>query len=136
MAFEKLTNNLKGLTDNGQEYANHTAEYYKLSLFKNGMKGLIGAANLGMRVTIALISLVFISIGIAIVINESLNSLSAGYFIVGAFYFLVFILVFVFAAKPVERMLLTKFSKIAFSNHTPDEVMPEETTKPFIDENI
>ena len=59
MAFEKLTDNLKGLTDNGQQYAKVTAEYYKLSLFKNGMRGLVSAANMALRATFGLLALLF-----------------------------------------------------------------------------
>lgn len=118
MAFEKLTNNLKGLTDNTQQYAKTTAEYYKLRLFKNGMKGLIGVANLTLRATFGLLFLLFVSIGLAIYIGEQMESASAGYFIVGGFYFLIFLLIFAFAAKPIEKMLLEKYSKMAFKNNS------------------
>jgi len=124
MAFEKLTNNLKGLTDNGQEYAKVTAEYYKLSVFKNGMQGLVGAANLGIRATFGLIAMMFFSIGLAIVIGESLDSLSSGFFIVGGGYLVIFFLILLFAAKPLETMLLKKYSKLAFSKDSLPDVSP------------
>ncbi len=116
MAFEKLTDNLKGLTDNGQQYAKVTAEYYKLSLFKNGMRGLVSAANMAIRATFGLLALLFLSIGLAIVIGDALDSASKGYFIVGGIYIVIFLLIFLFAGKPLERMLLTKYSKMAFSD--------------------
>ena len=124
MAFEKLTNNLKDLTDNGQQYAKVTAEYYKLSLFKNGMRGLVSAANLGLRATFGLIALMFFSIGLAIVIGESLESLSSGFFIVGGGYLVIFLLIFLFVAKPLETMLLKKYSKLAFSDDSISEASP------------
>lgn len=124
MAFEKLTNNLKGLTDNGQEYAKVTAEYYKLSLFKNGMRGLVSSANLALRATFGLIAMMFFSIGLSIVIGESLDSLSVGFFIVGGIYLVIFFLVFLFAAKPLETMLLKKYSKLAFSDDSLPDVSP------------
>ncbi|AWH73750.1 hypothetical protein DCS32_06145 [Dokdonia sp. Dokd-P16] len=124
MAFEKLTNNLKGLTDNGQEYAKVTAEYYKLSLFKNGMRGLVSGANLALRATFGLIAMMFFSIGLSIVIGESLDSLSAGFFIVGGIYLVIFFLIFLFAAKPLETMLLKKYSKLAFSEDSISKASP------------
>lgn len=136
MAFEKLTNNLKGLTDNGQDYVKVTAEYYKLSFFKKGMKGMVGAANLGLRATFGLIFLLFISVGVAIVISESIGSASAGYFIVGGFYFLIFILVFAFAKKPLEKYLLEKYSKMAFSDDSIKEASDVSLVKPTINEDI
>lgn len=116
MAFEKLTNNLKGLTDNGQEYAKVTADYYKLSLFRNGMKAVVNATNVTLKATFAIIAAMFFSIGFAILIGELLESPSVGFFIVGGFYLILFLLVIVFAGKSIEKMLLKKYSKIAFSD--------------------
>ena len=116
MAFEKLTENVKELTGNTQEYIKSSADYYKLSIFRTSMKGLIGFANVAIRATFALIALLFISIGVAIIIGESMESASAGYFIVGVFYVVIFLLIFVFARKPLEKFLLTKYSTMAFNN--------------------
>lgn len=136
MAFEKLTNNLKDLNESGQDFVKISAEYYKLSLFKNGMMGLIGGAVLALRATFALISLLFISVGLAIVIGDSLDSASLGYFIVGGIYLIIFILIFLFAGKPLERMLLIKFSKIAFTEDSIEEASPVKHVKTSIDESI
>lgn len=129
MAFEKLTENIKGLTSNTQEYVKHSSEYYKLKIFKNSMKGLIGVANVALRATFGLICLLFLSVGVAIVISEAMDSPSAGYFIVGAFYFVVFILVFIFAKKPIERYLLLKYSKMVF-NDDEDKPLYDTTHAP------
>ncbi len=118
MAFEKLGNNIKDLSGNTQEYIKITAEYYKLSLFKNSMKGIIGIAKLTIRGVFGLLFLVFTSIGLAIYIGEQMDHASAGYFIIGGIYLVIFILIFLFASKPLERFLLEKYSKMVFSEES------------------
>ncbi len=137
MAFEKLTENVKELTDNTQEYIKTSAEYYKLSIFRTSMKGLIGFANVALRATFALIALLFLSVGLAIVIGEAMDSASAGYFIVGVFYIIVFILIFMFAKKPLERFLLTKYSTMAFNDKITRQTVAEaDPLKPTIHESV
>lgn len=114
MAFEQITNSIKGLTDNTQDYVKVTSEYYKLSLFRNGMKGLVGTANLVIRGTFGILCLVFLSIGLAIYISNQMDNSSAGYFIVAGGYFIIFLLITFFAKKPLERMLLEKYSKMVY----------------------
>ncbi|RMB63208.1 hypothetical protein EAX61_02095 [Dokdonia sinensis] len=130
MAFEKLTDNIKELTSNTEQYIKTSAEYYKLSIFRNSMKGLIGFANVAIRATFALIALLFISVGVAIIIGESMENASAGYFIVGAFYVVVFLLIFAFAKKPIEKMLLMKYSKMAFNEKMSETTVTTAVTQP------
>ncbi len=118
MAFERLTNNLKGLTDNGQEYLKISKDYYKLRLFKHSMKALIGVATLTIRGIFGLIFLLFISVGVAIALSQYFENAAAGFFLVGGFYLLVFLLIYFFAKDPMEKMLLEKYSKMAFAKET------------------
>lgn len=128
MAFEQITNSIKEVTDQTQDYVKVSTEYYKLSIFRNGMKGLVGAANLMIRGTVGILCLLFLSIGLAIYISEKMGHASAGYFIVGAVYFVIFILVVVFVKKPLEKKLLEKYSKMALNQEESNKQGAMQTT--------
>ncbi|APG60793.1 phage holin family protein [Christiangramia salexigens] len=117
MAFEKLSHSIHELNSNIQAYMHSNAEYYKLKAFKQGMKGatsLVRFLILGFLLSTAGILLSF---ALAIVISEAIGVPSAGYFIVGGFYLLVFILIFIFGKEPIEKLLLRKFSNVVFNEN-------------------
>ena len=116
MAFEKLSNSIHELNDNIQAYLHSNAEYYKLKAFKQGMKGatsLVRFMVLGFLLSTAGIMLSF---ALAIVISEAIGVPSSGYFIVGGFYLLIFVLIFIFGKEPIEKLILKKFSKVVFED--------------------
>ncbi len=116
MAFEKLSNSIHELNDNIQAYLHSNAEYYKLRAFKQGMKGatsLVRFMVLGFLLSTAGIMLSF---ALAIVISEAIGVPSSGYFIVGGFYLLIFVLIFIFGKEPIEKLILKKFSKVVFED--------------------
>jgi len=57
-----------------------------------------------------------ISFALAIVISEAIGVPSSGYFIVGGFYLIVFVLIFIFGKEPIEKLVLRKFSKAVFND--------------------
>lgn len=116
MAFEKLSNSIHELNENIQAYLHSNSEYYKLKAFKNGMKGatsLVRFLILGFLLSTAGIMLSF---ALAIVISEAIGIPSSGYFIVGGFYLLIFLLIFIFGKEPIEKLVLRKFSKAFFND--------------------
>lgn len=116
MAFEKLSNSIHDLNENIQAYFHSNSEYYKLKAFKNGMKGatsLVRFLVLGFLLSTAGIMLSF---ALAIVISEAIGVPSSGYFIVGGFYLLIFLLIFIFGKEPIEKLVLRKFSKAVFND--------------------
>ncbi|MCG9971421.1 phage holin family protein [Christiangramia crocea] len=116
MAFEKLSRSIHDLNDNIQAYIHSNSEYYKLKAFKNGMKGatsLVRFLVLGFLLSTAGIMLSF---ALAIVISEAIGVPSSGYFIVGGFYLLIFVLIFIFGKEPIEKLVLRKFSKAVFND--------------------
>lgn len=136
MAFEQLTNHIKGVSDNTQSFVKNNAEYYKLVAFKHGMKALIGVATLTIRGIFGLIFLMFLSVGVALLIGERMESASTGFFIVGSFYFLIFILIVAFAKKPLEQFLLEKYSKVAFADDMEGDINEAIVAKRIADESI
>lgn len=116
MAFEKLSNSIHELNHSIQAFVQSNSEYYKLRAFKQGMKGatsLVRFLVLGFLLSIAGIMLSF---AFAIVISEAIGVPSSGYFIVGGFYILVSILIYIFGKEPIEKLVLRKFSRIMFND--------------------
>jgi len=116
MAFEKLTNSIHDLNDNVRDLAKSSTEYYKLDLYKKIIKGVISLVNMLLLGFISLIALLFLSIALAIWIGNALEKPSAGFYIVGAFYVVIFILIWLFGKKPLEKFILIKSSKNIFND--------------------
>jgi len=116
MAFEKLTNSINDLNDNIRDLAKSSAEYYKLDLYKKIIKGVISLVNMMLLGFICLIALLFISIALALLISRELGIPSAGFFIIGALYLLIFVLIWFFGKKHIEKIILIKSSRTFFND--------------------
>lgn len=116
MAFEKLTNSIHDLNENVRDLAKSSAEYYKLDLYKKIIKGVISLVNMMLLGFICLIALFFISIALALGIGSAMGDASAGFYIVGGFYLLVFAFIWFFGKKPIEKIILIKSSRTFFND--------------------
>ncbi|WPY98733.1 phage holin family protein [Christiangramia sp. OXR-203] len=116
MAFEKLTNNVDDLNHNIQAFLHSNAEYYKLKAFKQGMKGATSLVRFLIMGFLLSIAGIMLSFAIAIIISQAIGVPSSGYFIVGGFYLIVGILIFIFGKEPIEKLILQKFSKAVFND--------------------
>jgi len=115
MAFEKLSNNVDDLNHNIQAFLHSNAEYYKLRAFKQGMKGATSLVRFLVMGFLLSIAGVMLSFAVAIVISQSTGVASSGYFIVGGFYLIVFVLIYIFGKEPIQKLILRKFSKAVFN---------------------
>lgn len=114
MAFEEITQNLKELNENIKAFAKSSAEYYKLDLFDKTMKGATAAIN-GVAVAFFLVfALTFLSVAVAIVIGNWLESMSSGFFIVAGFYLLLGLFFLFFGSKIIAGAMLPGISKKFF----------------------
>jgi hypothetical protein len=116
MAFEKLTNSINDLKENIQAFKQSSAEYYKLSLYKGIVKGAISMVNALLMGFLGLFALLFLSIAVAVYLSNILESPSAGYFIVGGFYFLLLVIILVFGRKFIKKTILVKSSRSFFND--------------------
>lgn len=116
MAFEKLSNNVDDLNHNIQAFLQSNAEYYKLKAFKQGMKGATSLVRFLIMGFLLSIAGIMLSFAIAIIISQAIGVPSSGYFIVGGFYLIVGILIFIFGKEPIEKLILQKFSKAVFND--------------------
>lgn len=125
MAFTKLTDHIEELSDHLEAYVNSMVAYYKLDFFKKFMKGFSALVKLLIVGSIFLFFLGFLSIAFAILIGKSLGSLSAGFFIIGAFYFIAFVVLLIFWRHLVEGIFLEKFSRFIFNESEFEDKLEE-----------
>jgi len=116
MAFEKLSKSINDLNENIRALSYSTSEYYKLNLYKKIIRGVIFLVNMMLIGFVCLIALLFLSIAIAISLGEVLNDPSVGFYIVGAFYALIFGLIWIFGKKYIRNIILIKSSRTFFND--------------------
>lgn len=126
MAFSKLTDHIDKLSDHIQAYLANMVAYHKLDFFKKFMKGFSMLTKLLIVGSIFLFFLGFISIAIAILIGNSLGSLSLGFFIIGGVYLLVFLVLLFYWKRLIEGIFLKKFSNFVFNETDFGESIKEE----------
>ncbi|EAQ47850.1 MULTISPECIES: hypothetical protein [Leeuwenhoekiella] len=126
MSIFNISEHISKVSDDAKKYLNSSLEYYKLDSFKKMMDGAVSLVNLMVSGSIFLIFILFISVGVAIVIGESLGSLSYGYFIVAGIYLLLFILYKLFGKPLITEIVLKKYSKVFFNDSTQEDVLDEE----------
>jgi len=117
MAFEKLSNSVHDLNTNIQSYLQSNSEYYKLRAFKQGMKGATSLVRFLVMGFLLSVAGIMLSFALAIVISQAIGVPSSGYFIVGGFYVIVFILIYIFGKEPIEKIILRKFSQAVFNDN-------------------
>ena len=126
MSIFNISEHISKVSDDAKKYLNSSLEYYKLDSFKKMMDRAVSLVNLMVSGSIFLIFILFISVGVAIVIGESLGSLSYGYFIVAGIYLLLFILYKLFGKPLITEIVLKKYSKVFFNDSTQEDVLDEE----------
>ncbi|MDC7994980.1 phage holin family protein [Altibacter sp. HG106] len=112
MPLDSITKKLEQNATKTQEYVTNTAEYYKLRLFKSSMQFTTRLVNFLVLGSVGLFVLFFFSIGIALWMGSFFEERYTGYFILAGFYAIVFVLLLIFARKPLERALIRKFSDL------------------------
>ena len=116
MAFEKLSNSVDELNSNFKSYIQSNSDYYRLRAFRGGMKGATALIRFMVIVTLLSVAGIMLSFALAIVISQSIGVPSSGYFIIGGFYLVISILIFMFGKKPMEKLMIKKFSKTFFND--------------------
>ena len=126
MSIFNLSEHINKVSDDAKKYLNSSLEYYKLDSFKKMMDGAVSLVNLMVSGSIFLIFILFISVGVAIVIGESLGSLSYGYFIVAGIYLVIYVLYKLFGKPFITEIVLRKYSKVFFNESSQEDVLDEE----------
>lgn len=132
MAFKSLTDSLHKVTDRLEDYGLSMAEYYKLRLFKSAMKGAVSLVNLLVYGSLFLFVFLFLNIGGAFWLGTFFEHAYVGFLLIGAFYGIILIFMFVFGRKIIERKILYKFSGVLYDEDDLDpKVIAEEEIKKY-----
>ena len=113
MAFVEFKEDLMGAEADMRSYIETSDEYLRLRIFKVIMYHVTGITQF-LLISIGFVfALFFLSFAACLALSETLNSYFSGFIIVGGFYMVIGILVFVFREK-LNGPLLKKFSKYYF----------------------
>ncbi len=113
MAFEEVKENLSEAEATARSYIESSRQFYKLKGFKFMMKAVmvfVKMASVGIMLVLALF---FLSLSAAFYIGAELDRTSLGFLIVGGFYLLVGVLIYIFRHS-LRKPLLKKFSEFYF----------------------
>lgn len=113
MVIEELKENFVALDDDVRLYIEQNREYYQLKAFKIAMKGITSLTQMLCIGAIVLLTLLLLAITIAIGIGQAMNNMFYGFLIVGLFFIIVSILIYVLRDK-LDRPILRKFSDYYF----------------------
>lgn len=131
MAFEGLSDNIHKVTNKVEDYGLSTAEYFKLRLFKSAMKAGISLVNLLVFGSLFLFVLLFLSIGAAFWLGTFFEHGYVGFFIMGGFYGIFVILMFIFGRDIIRKNMLFKFSGLLYDA---EDIAPKVAAEKEIDE--
>lgn len=131
MAFSNLKESLHQVTDRIEDYSVSMAEYYKLRLFKSTMKGAVSLVNLLVYGSLFLFVFLFLSIGAAFWLATFFEHVYVGFLLIGAFYGIILIFMFIFGRKIIERNMLHKFSGLLYDE---DDLDPKVATENELNE--
>lgn len=126
MAFKSLTDSLRKVTDRLEDYGLSMAEYYRLRLFKSAMKGAVSLVHLLVYGSLFLFVLLFLSIGGAFWLGTFFEHVYVGFLLIGAFYGIILIFMFVFGRKIIEHKILYKFSGVLYDE---DDLSPKKAAE-------
>ena len=131
MAFSSLKESLHQVTDRIEDYSVSMAEYYKLRLFKSTMKGAVSLVNLLVYGSLFLFVFLFLSIGADFWLATFFEHVYVGFLLIGAFYGIILIFMFIFGRKIIERNMLHKFSGLLYDE---DDLDPKVATENELNE--
>ena len=113
MAFEEIKEQIDHVEEGVRSYVKNSLDFYRLQSFKSMMRGITMATKVLVIGCVASMALLFLSLSAAFWLGTLLESTSQGFLMVGGFYVLIGLLLFLLRKK-FESPLLKKFSKFYF----------------------
>lgn len=113
MAFDELKENFAEAEASAKSYVESSRKFYKLKGFRVLMKAVIVFAKIASVAVMLVMALLFLSISAAYWIGAELESTAQGFLIVGLFYILLGIFMYIFRHR-LQKPLLKKFSEFYF----------------------
>jgi hypothetical protein len=118
-----IGNHFENLTQDTKDAIHHSIEYYKLDLLKKTALSLVTGGRFVLKIGILVLILFFVSLGLSFFIGNYLGSVSYGFFVMGGFYVIMYIIVSIFGKKLLEKPVFRFLNKIL--NEGDDEVEKE-----------
>lgn len=113
MAFDEIKEDLIGAEAEMRSYVETSDEYLRLKIFKILMLFVTSITQSLLIGIGSVFALLFLSFAACLAISESLDSYYGGFIIIGAFYVLVGIMLYIFRKK-LNAPILRKFSNYYF----------------------
>ncbi len=112
--FSKLKESIHEMQNQTHELIDSNLAYYKLWVFRVITKSSSALFKILLIGVLLVIVFVFFSIAAAIAIGYALDNFALGFLIMGGFYLLVSLLIYVFRNK-IERPIIEKLSEIFYN---------------------
>lgn len=112
-----LGQHFENLSEDTKNYIKSSVSYYKLDLFKKSALALSTAGSLVIKGFVLLLIFIFVSFGIAFLIGEEIQSIAGGFFIIGGFYIILFIITLLSGKKLIEKPVFMLLNKILNINN-------------------
>lgn len=113
MSLFDIKEHIAEAEDSARSYVDSSLQYYRLKSFKSMMQGITVTAKVLLIGTMVAMALLLLSIAASFWIGGLLESNAGGFLVVGGFYILIGLLMYVFKQR-LERPLLRKFSEFYF----------------------
>ncbi len=114
---KSISDNFKEFSAATQDYIESSVNYHKLDLYKKLVKLLVSASYSLILGFVLLIALLFLSVAACIYIGNQLDSVPAGYLIVGCFYIVIMIILAFTLKSKLQIIILKKTSKQLFNTN-------------------
>ncbi len=111
MAFSKVKQHIDELSKDIQAYINHRLEYFELVMLKEVSDTSADIIRAFLLTIFFVVFMAFVSVGFALLLGGALDNYSAGFFIMGGVYLLIFILILLFGKKIFQSTIVKALSK-------------------------
>ncbi len=111
MLFSKITQHIDELNHDIRAYVNTRLEYFELVILKEVSDTTADIIRAFLLTVIFAIAMAFISVAIAFLLGAALGSYSLGFFLVGGFYLVLFVLVMLFGKRLFQSIVVQTLSK-------------------------
>ena len=113
MAFDEVKENFSEAETTARSYIESTRAFYKLKGFKTLMKAVMVFVEIASVGIMLLLALLFLSVSAAFWIGTELEHTYQGFLIVGAFYSVMGLIIYLLRHR-LRKPLLKKFSEFYF----------------------
>lgn len=116
ISFKELKDYITEIQSDTEKTVHSSIQYYKLYIFKVLTQSLSEIVKILLLGSVVFLVLLFVSIASALALGNYFQSNILGFLLVGGFFAILFVFIYVFRKKLVEKTLLSKMSDIYFKD--------------------